>query len=332
MTPLISLASSALAIAAAPGREQPAIDFINLWTASRPWCETRRDHSGNLILRAAREPKGPPLYLAAHLDHPNFIVETLPHSPREALLLRRGGHPSELLTNTPVIIRSHARIIRGTLHEITDPTPGSVRARASFDSPPAPGDVASYDVDEPGRTDSELFGLACDNMIGVAALLAAFESTRDHRPHGPVRLLLTRAEELGMLGALALCRAGLLGPCARVLTVDARDAAPGSGILAAGPASLTRDLAALGLTPTDQAAADRTEAAAFSAFGHEAGAILYPIRNMHNAGTPPQPERIAIADLVLLHDALARTITDCPHATRRDAMNDHWRTWGSALS
>lgn len=332
MTPLISLASSALAIAAAPGREHPAVDFINSWTASRPWCETRRDHSGNLILRAAREPKGTPLYLAAHLDHPNFIVEPLPHSPREALLLRRGGHPSDLSTKSPVIIRSNSRTIRGTLHEITDPTPGSVRARASFDAAPAPGDVASWDVGEPGRTDTDLFGLACDNMIGVAALLAAFESTRDHRPQGPVRLLLTRAEELGMLGAIAICRAGILGPCARVICVDAREAAPGSGLLAAAHPALARDLAALGLTPTDSAAADRTEAAAFSAFGHDSGAILYPIRNMHNAGTPPQPERIAIADLVLLHDALARTITECPHATRRDAMNDHWRTWGSALS
>jgi putative aminopeptidase FrvX len=328
----------------ASGREQRVIEAVRAWVAARPDLALRADRAGNLVvefLAAGRPPADTPLFITAHLDHPAFVVESVipgeGGSPGRVEMSFRGGVMDVFFEHAPVVIHldaDRARSGRG-LHatlmgraEKSSPAGRHYVAEVHEDDEPGaprwqdvrPGDIATWLL-EPAEIDPTglLHAPACDDLAGVAAALSALDGLRAARaagePVADVRLLFTRAEEIGFLGAIAACREGTLPRGARVLALENSRAFPESPV-GAGPivrvgdrlsvftAWLTAACAARaeelfgtpavqGLTRAPATPAHRPwqrklmaggacEASVYCRYGYDATCLCLPLGNYHN--------------------------------------------------
>jgi putative aminopeptidase FrvX len=217
----------------AAGREGRVIDWIRRWAADRPDLALREDSAGNLEIRFApphSTPHTPPIYFTAHLDHPAFVVERIV-GPATLQLAFRGGVMDDYFREARVIVhsadgRKHAGTLAGQpdvgcaifksylcdLDEETDTL--------------TVGDVATWELPEPHIKDGLLFTHACDDLAALAAAISAYDVLRERRRSNPqsipqdVRLLFTRAEEIGFIGAIAACREKTIAPGAKVIALE----------------------------------------------------------------------------------------------------------------
>jgi endoglucanase len=163
----------------------------------------------------------------------------------------------------------------------------------------------------------------------MAALDVAAEKGVDH-----LAVLLTRAEEVGFIGAIAACKLGTIPLEARVLSIEcsrsSAEAPLGKGpVVRVGDASsvfnaeLTNAISAIvretGLVHQRKLMAGGScEATAFHAYGYEASGLCLPLDNYHNMvdidgvldgrrRARLGPERIALADFHGLIELLVVT-------------------------
>jgi endoglucanase len=337
----------------AAGRERRVIAWIEGWAAEREWATLSRDAAGNLTLAMRDEPAGgtaAPVYFTAHLDHPAFVVERV-IGPGTVQVAFRGGVMDDYFADARVTLHGADGVRTGaTLTGRADsPAVGIKSYIAELDGPadPRPGDIATWEL-PPARVDGDLlYTNACDDLAAAAAALAAFDvlggtplrgvadpdKTVAERRATPVRLLFTRAEEIGFVGALAACRAGTIPKYARVIALEnsrSFDDSPigGGPIVRVGDRlsifspSLTAAVAAVaeriagGPPPTASQklssapawkwqrklmAGGACEATCFCAYGYEATCVCLPLGNYHNmgdlaavqAGTNTSPSRVA---------------------------------------
>jgi len=226
----------------AAGRERRVIDWISRWASERPDLTLDTDPAGNLVLAAATErraapPRSPPIYFTAHLDHPAFVVErTL--GPHAVTLSFRGGVLDDYFPGARVTIHAHdGSRLPATIADSADPGGDDTRGvfkhyLAELDGAPGtpapdprPGDIATWTLPPAQIRDGLLHAPACDDLAAVAAALAAFDLLRDparlaDHDAQDVRLLFTRAEEVGFLGAMAACRHATMPRDARVIALE----------------------------------------------------------------------------------------------------------------
>lgn len=84
-----------------------------------------------------------------------------------------------------------------------------------------PGDVMTWNI-RPARIKSgRLYAPACDDLAGVAASLAAFSRLAGMPSQAAdVRVLLTRAEEIGFVGAIAACKGGIIPKKSQLIVIE----------------------------------------------------------------------------------------------------------------
>lgn len=359
----------------AAGREDAVVAWITRWVTQRPALALSTDAAGNLVVtprgeRGGTAPAGGteprPVLFTAHLDHPAFVVERVV-GPGTLQLAFRGGVLEAYFRGARIAVHTRGGgIIRGV---ITDKPPTGCAVfpswLADLDADAgsvAPGDVATWDLPRAAILDGRLHAPACDDLAGVAAALAAIDVLAQEPGAGSIpRLLLTRAEEVGFLGAIAACRLGTIPAGTRVIALEnsrSFDDSPigGGPIVRVGDRlsvfspGLTASIAALAeRIAADEGAAWRwqrklmpggaCEASVFCAYGHEATCLCLPLGNYHNMGdlaavqggasaaTPAiAPEIIAIDDfdgLVDLLVACGRTLpADPPVRAKIDRLWD----------
>ena len=305
------------------GREQRVIAWIRRWLASRPDLACTADAHGNLVIAAANEPatQARPVYFTAHLDHPGFVVERIV-APDVVELSFRGGVMDEYFVDAPVVIHDEFDV-RHEGRLFGDPRPGGkpggfrhymVELRRPTDSV-AVGDVATWDVGPAEVIDGLVHTLACDDLAALAAAVAAYDSLPLDQLTQPVRLLFTRAEEIGFVGAIGACRSKTLPANARVIALEnsrsfAESPIGGGPIVRVGDrlsifapsltdavAKRAEEIAGGSSTVTaSQKLADlprwkwqrklmaggACEASVFCAFGLEATCVCLPLGNYHN--------------------------------------------------
>ncbi len=170
-----------------------------------------------------------------------------------------------------------------------------------------PGVAGNFDFGTPAAKAKKkrLVARACDDAAGLAACLAALDRARS-KAKTPVAVLVTRAEEIGFVGAIATVRdgkKGLLRKDDRVISIEtsaAQAAAPmGEGcVLRVGDktsvfhSGLTDFLhrRCVAIAERDKSfkfnralmPGGTCEATAFDAFGHMAAAACVPLANYHN--------------------------------------------------
>lgn len=331
------------ALPTASGKEQRVVEWITAWCAQRPDIVLTKDDAGNLHLAFRGVKPGPrPVYFTAHLDHPAFVVESLV-APGTIELSFRGGVMEEYFTDARIVVHDGQRgTHRGRLVQ---------KSRAEGESSPFSfyvaeletasgairvGDVAVWDVGPAEIADGLLHTLGCDDLAALAAALAAYDELLQvagaERPD--VRLLFTRAEEIGFVGAIAACRLKTLPRDARVIALEnsrsfAESPIGGGPIVRVGDRvsvfspGLTDAIAkraeqisgAPALPTASQKAAvpawkwqrklmagGACEASVFCAYGYESTCLCLPLGNYHN-----------MADLAAVQ---ARTNTEAPKVAR----------------
>ncbi len=333
-------------IPTAAGCEERVVAFVRAWCHERgDRVELREDTHGNIEIRLRSEPATPvassvgdaPIFFAAHLDHPAFVVHRVV-SGTVLQLEFRGGVMAPYFQNARVAIHPpHEAIAPRTHADASRPAraPASIfqaceRAPSDpFDTylceleSPAPwirpGMVATWDLPESRISGGLLHAPASDDLSGVAAALGAADVllsmgeplTQD------VRLLFTRAEEIGFIGAIAACRDRWMPTGSRILMIEnsrAFDDSPigGGPIVRVGDrlsifspaltASVCKRAEFLGgpasagvaIRPTSTGAVPgwpwqrklmaggACESTAYQAYGYETTCLCLPLGNYHN--------------------------------------------------
>jgi len=320
-------------IPTAAGHEGRVIAWIERWLDQRSGFTTRTDPHGNIEIRIDGCPETDhPIYFTAHLDHPAFVVEEV-RSETEVILSFRGGvradyfpdalirlHRSDDAYTMCTVVCEHEPVKEGEkdtrpfkLYRATSEAPHQAKA----------GDIATWDLPEAQFIDDEFGGIvhtnACDDLAALAAALAAMDELRIARDSGSeigdVRLLLTRAEEVGFIGAIGASKDGFMPKGSRIIALENSRAFPDAPIhggpivrvgdrisifspeLTGAVAKVAERIAGGPATPTASQkqsempkwkwqrklmAGGACEASAYCAYGYCSTCVCLPLGNYHN--------------------------------------------------
>lgn len=355
---VLRLVERTLSQPTAPFREGAVIRHVLGFVTERPHLAVRVDADGNLWLRRrAVRPAPSPLVLVAHMDHPGF----------HAVTCRRGGAGHRVEARFLGGVR--APFFRGARVRFFA-RDGEVRARClrvrasdghgdpvvTLDAEAAvpPGAFGMWDLPPYRRRrvaggDALIESRAVDDLVGVAASLALLDAVDriDPAERVDVRVLLTRGEEVGFIGALAAATSGRLPAGARILSLEASKALPdarqGDGpILRVGDRTSSFDdtlLRWMGRTAARLAGpkGDRfrwqrrlmdggtCEATAFQLFGFRCAGLCVPLGSYHNMGDDGRIRAESIREgdvlgLVRFLEGLVQGDADCPRRGAPDPL------------
>ncbi len=314
----------------APYHEQRVMDEIGRWLAAenRSRCiRYRTDVAGNIHLEYRKGRKGcRTLVLEAHLDHPGFVVTGTARDGTIRAIFRGGVKPS-------CFVGSAVALWIDSLNTASDELPTPIVTRVLRATPAkgrgpmrvtlAPierkiprGTIATWNLPDASVEDNFFMARACDDLAGVAACLCVLDRLLELQARCNVTVLLTRAEEVGFAGAIAVAKGGLISRHCAVLGLET-SRATAQAVQGAGPVirvgdrtstfspAFTRFMAMIAGGIADESADFRYQRAlmdggtcdstVFHAFGYETGAICLALGNYHNmleapatAGLQPQ--------------------------------------------
>jgi putative aminopeptidase FrvX len=310
----------------ASGREWAVQAWVQSWAGKRGMSVTE-DRAGNLLIRPAVRSRKRPVVAVAHMDHPAMVV-TAAGSRTEVEL--RGGVYLEYLLDARLQIETSAGPRPARLGGFDPATNRGWLVGRHGDA--LVGDIVrwAFPAASLGVEGGRLRARACDDLAGAAAALSALDRMAG-ADVGHFSVLLTRAEEVGFVGAIAACELKTIPADARVLSIEcsrqSADAPVGGGpIVRVGDASsvfsseLTNRVAeaakSSGIAHQRKLMAGGScEATAFVALGYEATGLCLALDNYHNMididGVRADrrkarlgPEEISLADFQGLVDLL----------------------------
>ncbi len=296
MTPaLLAILRPLLEAPTAPFHEDAVARVLAELLAACPHVTLEADAFGNRIARYRRGPAGdapPRLAFAAHLDHPGWVR----NAGGEWEFL--GGVPAEMLERAP---------------------------RPAGDGPFAMWELPACELRE-GR----VYSRACDDLAGCAAIVSLFYALEAAQAPAHCWGLFTRAEEVGLVGALELARSGVLPPETTVVSLETSPARPpaemGSGVIVRvgdrlsvfdpGFTAQATALAAARGIPHQRCLmpGGACEGTAFALYGVRTGALCIALGNYHNCGPghTVAPEYVSAGDLQAMADLCAALAMEPP--------------------
>ena len=230
----------------------------------------------------------------AHMDHPALVVTRT--GARTEVELRGGVYP-EYLVKARVQVETSGGPRAAKLEEFDSATSTGWLSGPGSDA--AVGDIVrwNFSPESLGIEGDRLRARACDDLAGAAAALSALDRLVGAGV-GHFSVLLTRAEEVGFVGAIAACELKTLPAGARVLSIEcsrqSADAPVGGGpIVRVGDASsVFSSQLTNAVSETAKSAAiphqrklmsgGSCEATAFAALGYEATGLCLALDNYHN--------------------------------------------------
>jgi putative aminopeptidase FrvX len=285
----------------ASGREDEVVRWVERWVGRRPDLKMAEDSGGNLLITRKGRKRGDPVLAVAHMDHPAFVVTGV--AGQEAAFQFRGGVRAEYFNDARVdFVTGPAKSGRVTSYAPLGRT-GVIDVKGTM---PEPGDIARWHVATPRQRAGRLMAPACDDLAGCAAALAALDLARGRTDLAHFGVLLTRAEEMGFVGAIHAAVAGSIPTDARLLSIEtsraSADAPLGEGpVIRVGDAVTVfdRDLtnrissAAAGTGLRHQRklmVGGACEATAFGVYDYIATGLCLPLGNYHNMGNLDEVE------------------------------------------
>lgn len=314
---------------AAPFHEAGVREAVELLCAEHG-LQFHRDRFGNVLVELKTARRARPLVLAAHLDHPGFeIVREL--APGRWLARFNGGVPSRYFRQGVPVRLLPGAIPAKILRRVGDTTPKQLVLRATRRAQPnGPRPAfAVWEMEDFAVRDGRIHGRSCDDLVGVASVLATLIELK--RLGRKVHLIgvISRAEEVGFLGALTVAGAGLLPRGGLVISLETSKemppAAMGRGvIIRVGDRSSIFDPKAtrfLTEVADDLQSEDRRfafqralmsggtcEATAYQEFGLTTAGVCIALGNYHNCGPRGRlaAEFVSVADACGMVRLLAR--------------------------
>lgn len=330
----------------ASGREERVEAWIERYVARKPSLKLERDKFGNITIRRAGGNSSSPIYITAHMDHPAFVVHQV-EGARTLIAEFRGGVDRDYFEGSPVLLfHGRSKAQRGVIRAFVSRGEGTgmgvddgaklLRVEFARNVKAAPGDVLRWDVGESRIKGDILRAPGCDDTAGVAAAVAAFDAIGTSSK-SDVRLLFTRAEEVGFIGAIAACKAKSIPRKARLICLENSKSFAESPI-GAGPIVRVGDFTSTfdpdltyrisqiagGIAQRESdfkfqrklMPGGTCEASAFQSYGYVATCLCLPLGNYHNmnlATRKPDAEFISVRDylgLVRLLTEVGRKLDD----------------------
>lgn len=217
-------------IPTAAGCEQGVIDWIRKWVRERDNLDLTADPAGNLHITirggaGAQAADRAPVYFTAHLDHPAFVVDRIIGDATLQVAFR-GGVMDEYFESARITIHTRDGERRSAVL-IGQPETGCAsfksflaEVEAGTADGIAMGDIATWELPPSRIADGLLHAPACDDLAALSAALSAVDVLRQENLQQDVRLLLTRAEEVGFIGAIAACRNQTMPRGSRVIALE----------------------------------------------------------------------------------------------------------------
>jgi endoglucanase len=264
--------------------------------------------------------------LAAHLDHPGF--EFVRQLSNKAWLARfRGGVPDNYFRRG-VVLRLMPGGSPARLGARKDPREKLFEIRTTTTATTVP-QFAVWELEDFAIRKGCIHARACDDLIGAAAVLSTMIDLKRSRARVHVIGVLSRAEEVGFHGALALATARKLPSDSLVVSLETSRELPGvkmghGVILRVGDrASIfdsksTRYLneVAAGLALKKKGfrfqralmSGGTCEATAYQEFGYQSVAVCVALGNYHNCGDANriEAEYVSLADACHMIDLLVQ--------------------------
>jgi endoglucanase len=326
--PLPRVLKQVLSLPTAAYREDAVYDYLRAQCRTLPGVKLKTDRYGNLLAHYRHKPRGlRPVAFVAHMDHPGFVA--LEMTDRRTLRAAfRGGVREEYFPGAKVAFLREDTWIKGRVLEptrVSQPTapgrpPIPTEALVRVQAPVEPDAIGMWDLPAPTLKGDRVIARACDDLAGVAAMLALLQRLARRKAAAETYCLFTRAEEVGFVGASGAIRARTLPKRAAVASIETSSAlvnAPigGGPILRVGDRAVlyTRAVDTFCARVADDLAKRRKkftyqrklmdggmcEAAAFGAHGYDVIGICLALGNYHNMNTERQKidsEWVSLAD------------------------------------
>jgi endoglucanase len=327
-----------LACPTAPFREEAVAAVVSAWLA-HAGVPFFRDPVGNLVVGARsraeylrlirRQSREPVRLFIAHMDHPGFHGRRW-RSDRRLEVEWHGGSPVKKLAGAPVwLAQGDCCVAQGRLANVRlDAKRHALhRAEVAIEKPswrerPAPEALfGAFRFRAPvWRAGKRLNTKAADDLVGVFAVVHTAMKLFAGRRRAPFLGLLTRAEEVGFVGAVNHFELGWLEAARRpvvCVSLETSRALPGARIgkgpvvrlgdrrtvFDAGGLRVLTELAQRVLPRRHQRRimdGGTCEATAATAWGFPAIGLSVPLGNYHNIGDKtgaPAPEYVRIDDV-----------------------------------
>jgi endoglucanase len=279
----------------------------------------QRDRFGNVIVRLGSATAGRPFVLAAHMDHPGFEI-VRPLGGRRWVARFNGGVPDNYFHS-----RIPLRLLPGVIPARLGKRIGAdkqfevIASRIDLTHQPHPR-FAVWELEDFAMRNGKIQGRSCDDLVGVASVLATMIELKRSRARVHVIGVISRAEEIGFQGALTVADVKLLPKNSLIVSLETSKELPptkmGRGvILRVGDRSSIFDsdgMRFLGEVAAGLQAKDKKfefqralmfggtcEATAFQEFGYQVAAVCVALGNYHNC----HPQGRVAAEYVSLSDA-----------------------------
>lgn len=279
-------------IPTASGLEDGVVGWVRAWADERDDVELSLDTGGNVILTQAGDHEPAPVLAVAHMDHPAFVI-----LGDDGSFEFRGGVDAPYFVEAAIEVVSRADGPSGTVKAYDDE---AHVGEAEFDGPVGPGDIAMWRFEDRPSADGLFRAPACDDLAGAAAALAALDRARSNPELGHFGVLLTRAEEVGLIGAIHAAKNRTLPERVRLLSIETSRELPNARI-GEGPVirigdrvtvfdremsnRISRAAEQAGITHQRRLMDGGTcEATAFGVYGLRATGLCLALGNWHNRG------------------------------------------------
>lgn len=310
--------------AAAALMAQPASPYFEerpraaaLEFCQRHGLAARFDAFGSLLAECGGDSSALPVVLAAHLDHPGFLVEAKNAGGEWPATFLGGVSKEYIQPGVPILLLPGE--VPGTVARVLD---GEGKVVALRPHAPAEGPFTHAVWDLPAflLEGDRLAGRACDDLVGCAVALAVLATLRREGVQGRFIAVLARAEEVGFQGAIMVAKEGAIPANSLVISLETSKEIPpvamgGGVILRVGDRASIFDSAAtrfLGEVAADMAkpgpfrhqralmSGGTCEASAYQEYGYRSAALCVALGNYHNCGAENQiqPEFVSLADAV----------------------------------
>ena len=218
----------------AAGREDSVIAWVRAWAGRTKGISLSEDRFGNLLLTQSRTSQKNPIYITAHLDHPAFVVHKQIDESHLELEFRGGVNDAYFVGAKVEVFDDANQSFEGSIVSLQSKTKPFKRVKVKLKKNIAgmfvEGDIARWKLKPSVIKGDSLHAPACDDLAGVAAALGALDKLKSERGMGHVGVLLTRAEEIGFVGAIAAAKNKSVPKSSRLLCLETSRSFPESPI------------------------------------------------------------------------------------------------------
>ncbi|MDB6065259.1 MAG: Peptidase family protein [Pedosphaera sp.] len=291
----------------------------------------KSDPLGNLIVRLETSKKHRPFVLAAHMDHPGFEI-VRPLAQKRWLGRFFGGVPGSYfkkgvrLRLMPGATRAKLGKRVGKAKEFEIEALGAPKSKPEF---------AVWELEDFAVREERIYARACDDLVGVAAILATLIELKKGRARVNVIGVISRAEEVGFHGALTVAASRQLPKNSLIISLEtSRELPPvkmGLGVIVrVGDRTSMFDSAATRFLMEVAAGLNRCnasfqfqralmyggtcEATAYQEFGFQTAAVCVALGNYHNCAEHNKiaAEYVSLSDACAMVDLLAAAARQMP--------------------